>query len=1805
VKVSSPTKTQGRRPKAVPSALVAPELPAEELPAPVLQMLQERFGNAVVWQALQGGGGALGELLAMATAHDAEGQGMMAQTMLSNSAMQRALHSHLPRTPQAEEGAGTALGVGGEEDVPQASSPRLMAGAPGRVSEGAAEERSSSSAAPASSASGVSAPSGEPSPEAADEVAAAYQALAPSAQPPATAALSPALTQASDQQQEALQATLPALEATLPGEPETAHTPVAPPPVQVEPVALYNTAPALVAAVPAPAPAAVLPVDLSAVFHHTDEGNAWHSAQAIGTTLGALTQTAPVLDTTVPPPEIELVGEADPTQLQSITEGAVLEAEQVQQEAALFVTGLQPQARVAPLPLSVPVALPALAQPEPLPALPTVDGMLELQGYALAAPDQQAFDAAHGPQMQAELAAATDALAATEAEFVAGHGELVADTELQQAQLSTDAATAQQQAVGDAHGQMAEAQQETWQQQQAATTDALDTLGQQQTRVAADIDAQVVGQTAAIATVQADAQAAADAELATAQADASARQQQAQQRAEEESWWDMGIDAWQALVQAVADEITALWEVLTARVAQILEEAVAQAALLAEQLVAYVAEALSAYYDLWRFLIETLVGDIFPELAQWLLDRIDEIEALALSLLQRVAEGLVAALEALAAAIVAGMNALLLAYRAGVAMYLSLWESIQQGQWQELGTMLLTALLEAAGIDPSEFFAIFTNLEEIEKQLLEDPGSVVRNGAAALGLGFEQFGENFLDHFIGASVEWLTGAIGLDMPDSFDLAGIFDVTCQVLGLTYEHLREKAVEHVGEDAVTAAETLYDGMMALLDGGWGGLWDYVKGELDSLVDDVVLAIGTWLLEKAVLVVGRWVVGLFATAGLSSILELLIAGWQMLMWCIDQFHAMYALVQSTVQSVHDFVMGDVQPAADKIEGTLHGLIAPTIDLVAKLLNISNISDKVQSIIESVREMIDNAIDQAFVTVMGGLGLKSATEAEGEQGEGEGTFDGELGEELSFTAAGEGHRLWVEDTQVMVASTPMPVPDRLAGWRARLGEAPSAEEGQGGPTDRAAAEAALQEAERHLETLEGEVNEAVVEVEQAQDESGTDGAGQAEQAAEADAAVEAAERPLATVLAELFALFLDEAPAAEPCPPLAFGGADGQSHVFAVDGSGRATVDGGSAEVVLRAAEIAVRSAPAAVQTRVAAATAEARTYVRTFEATLARHRTGEDASTLPDDQELAAAALAEVTGQPVVVDYDPPMPVQTVQGTSHSLAVSETGVTLDGEALPALLPRAEAMAVSGDPGGHDFLLRQITALRQAADALTATVTQMLAGGESAPDLTALQDAKQRAATAAGPVLAIVGCQPPLQAPAPSQEPPVPAPEDAVPPPGPAEQMPPSREAPSPAEAPAAPPTPTEETGPGAQAPAEEASPAEPPAEEELSEELLQENPLEFVAATGEGGAEESHLLHIDVVARQLMLRSVSDVAARAQIQTGAFEDKLTLQQLAEVVGAVEKVEAQLELYDRGDPDPKKQRSIRASCQETIKRIERTEITPVLRQAGFQDFPLPDVGTHRAMTALAQRSKTPDGLTRESHHVPGKELAKVMGELLVQRGEALLSRALGEEAEHLEVVGNALLERGRGTLRSVGEDGFELSAILVHADTHKAAPEPVVSIHSAEIAEETERVIQEREAALDTTFLRVMAGKNIAVNPQGSHWRVQLQEAWDRTVSGATPEERLSWEAWFAQTEAALELEENELGPALERATQGVYDRVYAESFASAVQTDGARVQAALARSTVDGPAEQSAAKMAKVDEVEALALTTWRPLLTSGGI
>ncbi len=836
-----------------------------------------------------------------------------------------------------------------------------------------------------------------------------------------------------------------------------------------------------------------------------DESSQEDRARAIGQALNNVPSGGNV-NSSVDVPNVPLEGEADPAQMEVADADAVAQQDTALADAARAVAeGPGPeQAQLLAIQETVDVEAPA---PPAMPEFSANPEMAQYLDYDLPAEAQAEFDEQQGEIMATHIGTANVEMETAEADYNTQRDQAFADAQSEVDTENTRVQSQQESAVSQARTDITTEQNATVQQQRQAVQTARGQMETERQSSMSQIDSRVSTDQSAIDGRYTEAQTEADQLVSQGEADAARHEREAQQESENQSWWDRAVSAVTDALNSLVDLISDMWSAIRDAVAVVLDAAVAFANDLIDACLAFVTELLNAYCALLQFLVQELLGDVFPELAAALCAAIDAVREFVVSTLESLAEALKAAVAAIAAGLLAALDGLIALIEAAAAAWQALITAVLTGDWAALAEMAIRAVLSVIGIPYEDFVGTLGKLVEVWDQILADPGAVVRNGIDALVLGFENFAAGFVDHFIGGAVEWITGAQGLQMPETFDIMGIFDITCQVLGLTTEHLEEKAREHLGDGAVDMIVELMGAVNALMEGGWGGLWEYVQDRLSSLVDDVVIAMGTWLVEKAILVAGRWIAGLAATFGLSAILEALIATWQFAMWIIDQAAMMWGIVSGVIDSVHEFVFGNIAPAAAAIENALADMIPVAIDLVAKLLNIGNIADKVQDIIEGVREMIDGAIDAMFETLLGALGFG------GDSDEEDGDYDGEVGETKTFSAAGESHRMWIEangsDAVVKVASTPMTVDDRLDDWNRRIGETPSAEIGVGGPSDPDEARAQLSTARTQAATVDTEADQVLQAPPEQQDQ--------------ADDEAEAAQAPFATTLAGLFRLYAD----------------------------------------------------------------------------------------------------------------------------------------------------------------------------------------------------------------------------------------------------------------------------------------------------------------------------------------------------------------------------------------------------------------------------------------------------------------------------------------------------------------------------------------------------------------------------------------------------------------------------------------------------------------------------------------------------------
>lgn len=251
------------------------------------------------------------------------------------------------------------------------------------------------------------------------------------------------------------------------------------------------------------------------------------------------------------------------------------------------------------------------------------------------------------------------------------------------------------------------------------------------------------------------------------------------------------------------------------------------------------------------------------------------------------------------------------------------------------------------------------------KTIISDPIGFLGNLISGISQGFKNFGSNILKHLTSGLVGWLTGSLGsmgITIPeDLFSLKGIFSLVMQVLGLTWDYMRKKAVKLLGEPVVAALETGFEIFQIIRKEGIAGLWNFIKEQFNDLKETVIGAIKEMVITKVIEAGIKWVLGLMNPVGAFIKAAMMII--DIVKFFIERGRQILALVEAFIDGVKAVASGSVAKVAEAIENALARAIPVIIGFLASLLGISGLAGKVQALIQRIRKRIDKAIDSVIL--------------------------------------------------------------------------------------------------------------------------------------------------------------------------------------------------------------------------------------------------------------------------------------------------------------------------------------------------------------------------------------------------------------------------------------------------------------------------------------------------------------------------------------------------------------------------------------------------------------------------------------------------------------------------------------------------------------------------------------------------------------------------------------------------------------------------------------------------------------------------
>ncbi len=311
-------------------------------------------------------------------------------------------------------------------------------------------------------------------------------------------------------------------------------------------------------------------------------------------------------------------------------------------------------------------------------------------------------------------------------------------------------------------------------------------------------------------------------------------------------------------------------------------------------------------------------------------------------------------------------------------------------------------------------------------QIVEDPVAFLGNLIDSVKQGFGQFAGNILEHLQTGIIEWLTGTLteaGITLPETWDFKGFLSFGLQLMGITYDNMRAKLVDRIGEEAVGRLESTFEVVRSLVTEGPGALWQQFLDYVGNLKDMAFDALKSWLMTTVVGAAVTKLVTMFNPVG--AIIQSIISIYNTIMFFIERAQQIMAVLNSIVDSIANIAAGNISGAANYVEQTLARGIPVALGFLARFIGIGDPSGKIREVIDGFRAIVDSGIDRIldWIIEQGSALIGGIRDAAGSVRD---TVMGWLGLRKVFTAEdGHGHTLYFENINgsgvLMLASTPM----------------------------------------------------------------------------------------------------------------------------------------------------------------------------------------------------------------------------------------------------------------------------------------------------------------------------------------------------------------------------------------------------------------------------------------------------------------------------------------------------------------------------------------------------------------------------------------------------------------------------------------------------------------------------------------------------------------------------------------------------------------------------------------------------------------
>jgi hypothetical protein len=277
---------------------------------------------------------------------------------------------------------------------------------------------------------------------------------------------------------------------------------------------------------------------------------------------------------------------------------------------------------------------------------------------------------------------------------------------------------------------------------------------------------------------------------------------------------------------------------------------------------------------------------------------------------------------------------------------------------------LLELIFEAAmGAGGTRVLAILKRARSTFNIVIQNPVGFLRNLLGAVGRGVGQFRTNILRHLREGVIQWLTGPVaraGVQMPERWDLRGIIWFVLQILGLTWDRIRQKLVRLMGDRAVAMLETGFQLIQDIRQRGLvQTLRDRVTEFFGQLREAALGSIRTFIQERLVMAGITQLLSLLNPVG--AVIQAIIKTYTTIQFFIQRISQILDLVESIMDSISAIASGAIGAAANFVERTMARTIPVILDFLARFIGLGDVGGHVQRTIQGLQARVDQMLDRA----------------------------------------------------------------------------------------------------------------------------------------------------------------------------------------------------------------------------------------------------------------------------------------------------------------------------------------------------------------------------------------------------------------------------------------------------------------------------------------------------------------------------------------------------------------------------------------------------------------------------------------------------------------------------------------------------------------------------------------------------------------------------------------------------------------------------------------------------------------------------